>query len=94
MLTANLSLCGLPFLRGFYSKDLILELIITAGINSCLYLLMLVATVLTLLYSLRLSLFLIVNPRARERFSPEIDAASFLKVGPRILFIPSIIGGY
>ena len=94
ILTANLSLCGLPFLRGFYSKDLILELAMTTGINSCLFLIMLVATVLTLIYSLRLSVFLMVNPRARERFRSEIDATSLLKVGPRILILPSIMGGY
>jgi len=94
MLTANLSLCGLPFLRGFYSKDLILELTITSGINSCLFLIILVATILTLLYSLRLSVFLLVNSRTRERFRSEIDATSLLKVGPRILIVPSIMGGY
>ena len=94
MLTANLSLCGLPFLRGFYSKDLILELTITSGINSCLFLVILVATILTLLYSLRLSVFLLVNSRTRERFRSEIDATSLLKVGPRILIVPSIMGGY
>lgn len=57
--TANLSLCGLPFIRGFYSKDLVLEITITTGMNPALYVVIIVATLLTLLYSLRFTIFLI-----------------------------------
>merc|ERR1711963_1022429 len=34
IIIANLSLCGLPFIRGFYSKDLIIETILTV-LYSC-----------------------------------------------------------
>jgi len=58
IIVANLSLCGLPFLRGFYSKDLILELMIIKSINLLLLSLLVLGTSLTVLYSCRLSLLL------------------------------------
>jgi len=53
---ANLSLCGLPFLRGFYSKDLILECIIISDAGLFNYVLIIIGTLLTVLYSLRMSI--------------------------------------
>merc|ERR1711970_1346068 len=49
IIIANLSLCGLPFLRGFYRKDLILEIIIIKN------LIILCGTFLTVAYSCRLT---------------------------------------
>merc|ERR1712243_248977 len=54
ILIANISLCGLPFLRGFYSKDIILELIIIKGINMLIVLVVLLGTFLTVAYSCRI----------------------------------------
>lgn len=56
LVVANLALCGIPFLRGFYSKDLILEHAMGDLMTGSLLLLMLVATGATAAYSLRLSL--------------------------------------
>lgn len=52
---ANLSLCGAPFLSGFYSKDLILELSLAAPTNAFIVFLIFLATGITSAYSLRLS---------------------------------------
>merc|ERR1712142_1132893 len=37
IIIANLSLCGLPFIGGFYSKDLIIEIIIIKGKNLIIF---------------------------------------------------------
>nr|QAU54074.1 NADH dehydrogenase subunit 5 [Cellana radiata] len=52
---ANLSLCGTPFMSGFYSKDLILESFLFSTTNSFMIFLMFFATGLTSAYSFRLS---------------------------------------
>lgn len=53
-IVANLSLCGLPFTSGFYSKDLILESQ-AGGLSSAILLcLLFLSVLLTLSYSIRL----------------------------------------
>lgn len=52
---ANLALCGMPFVGAFYSKDLILEKILSADAGVYIVTLVVVATGLTISYSLRLS---------------------------------------
>nr|BCQ06392.1 NADH dehydrogenase subunit 5 [Cellana nigrolineata] len=58
---ANLSLCGAPFMSGFYSKDLILESFLFSNTNLVLILLMFFATGLTSAYSFRLSAMTLWN---------------------------------
>lgn len=53
----RLSLIGLPFLRGFYSKDLILEIIYIINFNSIILIIVIISTIITSVYSLRLILF-------------------------------------
>lgn len=50
----SLSLAGFPFLRGFYSKDLILEIVYLNNFNLFYVLLLIVNTLITGIYSLRL----------------------------------------
>nr|ALO71203.1 NADH deshydrogenase subunit 5 [Thinonoma atra] len=51
---ANLSLCGFPFLAGFYSKDLILEVLSMNYLNVYIYIIFFISTGLTVSYSFRL----------------------------------------
>nr|YP_009092198.1 NADH dehydrogenase subunit 5 [Neochauliodes rotundatus]AHG24687.1 NADH dehydrogenase subunit 5 [Neochauliodes rotundatus] len=51
---ANLALCGTPFLAGFYSKDLILEMVSLSYLNVFIYFLYFISTGLTVCYSFRL----------------------------------------
>lgn len=51
---ANLALCGFPFLAGFYSKDIILEIAFIRWINFVSFLLYIFATGLTVSYTMRL----------------------------------------
>nr|AFQ62428.1 NADH dehydrogenase subunit 5 [Cheironitis sp. MJTNT-2012] len=50
----NMSLCGLPFLSGFYSKDLILEFASMENLGVYIYLIYFVSTGLTVAYTFRL----------------------------------------
>ncbi|YP_004934812.1 NADH dehydrogenase subunit 5 (mitochondrion) [Chironomus tepperi] len=51
---ANLALCGFPFLAGFYSKDMILEMVLISELNLFSVFLFFFSTGLTVSYSFRL----------------------------------------
>jgi NADH-ubiquinone oxidoreductase chain 5 len=57
----NLSLCGLPFFRGFYSKDLILEVMRMGYLNFYIYIIFYISIGLTVCYSVRLSYYFILG---------------------------------
>lgn len=56
LLAANIALCGLPFIAGFFSKDLIIEIALFNPTNSIIIVIFAVATALTAAYSARLTI--------------------------------------
>nr|YP_010460773.1 NADH dehydrogenase subunit 5 [Tenodera angustipennis]UUF67522.1 NADH dehydrogenase subunit 5 [Tenodera angustipennis] len=53
-MVSNFALCGMPFLAGFYSKDMILEVVSMSNLNMFMYFLYFFSTGLTVCYTFRL----------------------------------------
>lgn len=62
ILLSSIALCGRPFLAGFYSKDIILEIILFNQVNFIILIIFITATLLTAAYSTRITLILIWTP--------------------------------
>nr|YP_010722441.1 NADH dehydrogenase subunit 5 [Zerynthia polyxena]WDV10620.1 NADH dehydrogenase subunit 5 [Zerynthia polyxena] len=58
---SNLALCGIPFLAGFYSKDLILEMVSMSNLNLMIFFLYYISTGLTMYYTIRMLMYLMIN---------------------------------
>lgn len=92
ILIANIALCGLPFLAGFYSKDLIMEYILIGGFNSLIVSLTLIAVGFTTLYSIRFSLTIIWGPINHSPLFNPNDNSFTVTPMTIISFISIIIG--
>jgi len=84
-LIANLSLCGTPFLAGFYSKDIILESRLFGGLNFIFIFIFFLATALTVAYSSRFIVLtaLIIFKKHAHLF--EIDKDTYMRSSIQIL---------
>nr|QNE85931.1 NADH dehydrogenase subunit 5 [Euphylidorea dispar] len=90
---SNLSLCGMPFLAGFYSKDLILEMVSLSYLNMFSFFLYFFSTGLTVCYSFRLVYYLMntkFNGSILHSLNDDGDVMLFSMMG---LLIMVIIGG-
>lgn len=90
---ANLSLCGAPFLRGFYSKDLILETALANPTNGLIVILIFLATGITAAYSLRLSFCSLWSNIKNTRFHSKVEKDPYVNWATSILTLAAIIAG-
>lgn len=93
IIIANISLCGLPFLRGFYSKDLIIEIIFIKGKNIFILFLLFFGTILTIIYSCRLNFLVALNFIKIESYFYIRERSKDMLIGMRFLLPFSIFGG-
>lgn len=90
---ANLALCGIPFLAGFYSKDLILEVVMLSYINFFSFFLFFFSTGLTVCYSFRLVYYSITGDFNITSLNILNDKGWTISFRIFFLIVIAIIGG-
>lgn len=84
---ANIALCGLPFIAGFYSKDLIIEIAIKSSFNIIILLLVILRVSLTSIYSVRFIISTISSP---SQSSPWIYIKEYNNINYPIIILSTI----
>nr|ANE11047.1 NADH dehydrogenase subunit 5 [Anopheles stephensi] len=90
---ANLALCGMPFLAGFYSKDLILEMVMLSYVNSFIFFLFFFKTGWTVCYSFRLGYYSMTGDFNSNSLHPLNDSGWTMLFSICFLTIMAVIGG-
>uniref|UniRef100_A0AAU7YTS3 NADH-ubiquinone oxidoreductase chain 5 n=1 Tax=Sinophasma brevipenne TaxID=3127808 RepID=A0AAU7YTS3_9NEOP len=90
---ASLCLCGMPFLSGFYSKDLILECYSLGYSNLFSYFMFYFSTGLTVSYSIRLIYYLVIKDFSFYSYHSILDEGWFMLKSMFLMVFSSILGG-
>nr|YP_010155439.1 NADH dehydrogenase subunit 5 [Haemagogus albomaculatus]QQX45019.1 NADH dehydrogenase subunit 5 [Haemagogus albomaculatus] len=90
---ANLALCGMPFLAGFYSKDLILEMVSLSYMNFFSFFLFFFSTGLTVCYSFRLVYYSMTGDFNMTSLNMLNDKGWIMSFSIFFLMMMAIIGG-
>nr|YP_004857869.1 NADH dehydrogenase subunit 5 [Protantigius superans]ADN43200.1 NADH dehydrogenase subunit 5 [Protantigius superans] len=90
---SNLSLCGIPFLAGFYSKDLILEMVMMSNLNLLIFFLYYLSTGMTMFYTIRLLMYLMINDYNLMSIYNIYDEDYVMLKSMMILLLMSVISG-
>nr|WMQ77839.1 NADH dehydrogenase subunit 5 [Lassaba albidaria] len=90
---SNMALCGIPFLAGFYSKDLILEMVSFSNFNFLIFFLYYISTGLTMFYTIRLTMYLMINDYNLLCIYNLYDEDYTMVKSMMVLLIMSIVSG-
>nr|YP_009499439.1 NADH dehydrogenase subunit 5 [Ocinara albicollis]AWT58483.1 NADH dehydrogenase subunit 5 [Ocinara albicollis] len=90
---SNMSLCGIPFLSGFYSKDLVLEMVSFNTFNMVIFFLYFLSTGLTVFYTFRLIMYTMINDFNLMVVYNIYDEDYIMLNGMFVLLFMSVISG-
>lgn len=90
---SNLSLMGTPFISGFYSKDLFLEISYISGINFIYLMVLLIRTALTAAYRVRFVIVVLFTENLSFSLNWVKDRDSIIHKSIRGLILLSVFGG-
>lgn len=93
VIIANLSLCGVPFLSGFFSKDLILESLLRSLRNCVITVFFYLAVVLTRAYSARFTFMCWLSTKRRASIWREWDNDFIVVIACILLWPLALTGG-
>nr|YP_007627103.1 NADH dehydrogenase subunit 5 [Sphinx morio]AGG40702.1 NADH dehydrogenase subunit 5 [Sphinx morio] len=90
---SNMALCGIPFLAGFYSKDLILDMVSFSNLNLFVFFFYYISTGLTMFYTIRLLMYMMINDYNLLSIYNLYDEDYIMLKSMMVLLFMSIISG-
>nr|YP_010554705.1 NADH dehydrogenase subunit 5 [Ceratopsyche trifora]UYO79338.1 NADH dehydrogenase subunit 5 [Ceratopsyche trifora] len=90
---SNLALCGIPFMAGFYSKDLILEMVLFSNMNMIIFFFFFFSTGLTVSYTVRLLFFSMIKGISLNKIFSLLDKDLIMIKSMLTLLFMSIFSG-
>nr|QDA21676.1 NADH dehydrogenase subunit 5 [Orthetrum sabina] len=92
-MVSNLALCGFPFLAGFYSKDMILEMCLLSDLNLVAFIFYFFSTGLTACYTFRLIYYVMCGSFNYGSCNVMYDESWFMLKGMFCMVFMAVIGG-
>nr|UGK73328.1 NADH dehydrogenase subunit 5 [Signoretia aureola] len=90
---SSMALCGIPFMSGFYSKDLIIELVVFNGVSFFFFFFFFFSIGLTVSYTLRLFYYSMIKVGFLNCYLSFFDSYSLMSISIYILSLISVIFG-
>nr|QDH82256.1 NADH dehydrogenase subunit 5 [Parapolybia tinctipennis] len=91
---SSLSLCGFPFFSGYYSKDLIMEILLMSKMNYLSLLMLLLSTLFTVSYSVRLLILIYLNNFNKFNMISLLKESNLMSISMVMLYLCSLLIGF